>query len=361
MERKVLDTINGREISNIDLDNAVKSMHPQQQMRFQSEEGKKRLLEDLVNQELFYLEAKDNKVDEERKVLATINGREISNIDLDNAVKSMHPQQQMRFQSEEGKKRLLEDLVNQELFYLEAKDNKVDETEEFKALMEQVTINMLKQHALNQLFMAAMPTEEEAKAYYDEHQDEFKVEEFKALMEQVTINMLKQHALNQLFMAAMPTEEEAKAYYDEHQDEFKVDEMAKAKHILIKAELKQHALNQLFMAAMPTEEEAKAYYDEHQDEFKVDEMAKAKHILIKADDEAAFEAAEKRAKEIAEEIKAGEKTFEQAAMDYSDCPSNMQGGDLGLFGKGQMVPEFEEAVFSMNEGELSEPVKTSFG
>ena len=90
-------------------------------------------------------------------------------------------------------------------------------------------------------------------------------------------------------------------------------------------------------------------------------MAKAKHILIKADDEAAFEAAEKRAKEIAEEIKAGEKTFEQAAMDYSDCPSNMQGGDLGLFGKGQMVPEFEEAVFSMNEGELSEPVKTSFG
>ncbi len=60
--------------------------------------------------------------------------------------------------------------------------------------------------------------------------------------------------------------------------------------------LKQHALNQLFMAAMPTEEEAKAYYDAHQDEFKVDEMAKAKHILIKADDEAAFEAAEKRDK-----------------------------------------------------------------
>lgn len=203
----------------------------------------------------------------ERKVLATINGREISNIDLDNAVKSMHPQQQMRFQSEEGKKRLLEDLVNQELFYLEAKDNKVDETEEFKALMEQVTINMLKQHALNQLFMAAMPTEEEAKAYYDEHQDEFKV----------------------------------------------------------------------------------------------DEMAKARHILIKANHEDEFDIAEKRAKEIAEEIKAGEKTFEQAAMDYSDCPSNMQGGDLGLFGKGQMVPEFEEAVFSMNAGELSEPVKTSFG
>ena len=143
----------------------------------------------------------------------------------------MHPQQQMRFQSEEGKKRLLEDLVNQELFYLEAKDNKVDETEEFKALMEQVTINMLKQHALNQLFMAAMPTEEEAKAYYDEHQDEFKV----------------------------------------------------------------------------------------------DEMAKARHILIKAENEDEFAAAEARAKEIAEEIIAGVKTFEQAAIDYSDCPSNMQG------------------------------------
>ncbi|WP_300279305.1 peptidylprolyl isomerase [Peptacetobacter sp.] len=203
----------------------------------------------------------------ERKVLATINGREISNIDLDNAIRTMHPQQQMRFQSEEGKKRLLDDLVNQELFYVEALENKVEETEEFKALMEQVTVNMLKQHALNQLFMSAMPTEEEAKAYFEEHQDEFKT----------------------------------------------------------------------------------------------DEMAKAKHILIKATSDDEFEAAEKRAKEIAEEIKSGEKTFEQAAMDYSDCPSNMQGGDLGLFGKGQMVPEFEEAVFTMNEGELSEPVKTQFG
>lgn len=203
----------------------------------------------------------------ERKVLATINGREISNIDLDNAIRTMHPQQQMRFQSEEGKKRLLDDLVNQELFYIEALENKVDETEEFKALMEQVTVNMLKQHALNQLFTAAMPTEEEAKSYFDEHQDEFKT----------------------------------------------------------------------------------------------GEMAKAKHILIKAASDEEFEAAEKRANEIAEEIKAGEKTFEQAAMDYSDCPSNMQGGDLGLFGKGQMVPEFEEAVFAMNEGDLSAPVKTQFG
>lgn len=203
----------------------------------------------------------------ERKVLATVNGREISNIDLENAIRSMNPQQGMHFQTEQGKKKLLEDLVNQELFYMEAKAEKLDETDEFKNLMEQVTINMLKQHALNKLFMSAAATEEEAKAYYEEHKDEFKV----------------------------------------------------------------------------------------------DEMAKARHILIKAATEEEFKAAEERIKEIAAEINAGDKTFEQAAIDYSDCPSNMQGGDLGLFGKGQMVPEFEEAVFNMNAGEISEPVKTQFG
>ena len=53
--------------------------------------------------------------------------------------------------------------------------------------------------------------------------------------------------------------------------------------------------------------------------------------------------------------------FEEAAAQYSSCPSKQAGGDLGQFGRGQMVPEFEEAVFAMEIGEISEPVKTQFG
>ncbi|MBG0763827.1 MAG: peptidylprolyl isomerase [Tissierellales bacterium] len=53
--------------------------------------------------------------------------------------------------------------------------------------------------------------------------------------------------------------------------------------------------------------------------------------------------------------------FSDAAAKYSSCPSSKKGGRLGEFGKGQMVPEFEEVAFNMEEGEISDPVKSQFG
>ncbi|MBB42906.1 MAG: parvulin peptidyl-prolyl isomerase [Rhodospirillaceae bacterium] len=53
--------------------------------------------------------------------------------------------------------------------------------------------------------------------------------------------------------------------------------------------------------------------------------------------------------------------FGELAREFSDCPSGTQGGDLGSFGRGQMVPEFENAVFNMEIGDLSEIIKTDFG
>lgn len=79
---------------------------------------------------------------------------------------------------------------------------------------------------------------------------------------------------------------------------------------------------------------------------------RAKHILIKK-----FRLAE----ELVERLNAGEK-FESLAKQYSECPSKKKGGDLGEFGKGQMVKEFERAAYALKKGETTQiPIKTKFG
>ena len=78
----------------------------------------------------------------------------------------------------------------------------------------------------------------------------------------------------------------------------------------------------------------------------------AKHILVSTEQEA---------KDLLTKIRNGEETFEDAARKFSKCPSKMNGGDLGFFGKNMMVKEFETAAFALNVGEISEPVKTQFG
>ena len=81
------------------------------------------------------------------------------------------------------------------------------------------------------------------------------------------------------------------------------------------------------------------------------DQVKASHILVK--DEAT-------AKQIKTQIEGGA-SFEDMAKEHSSCPSKRQGGDLGWFGKGQMVKPFEDAAFSLGEGKISNPVKTQFG
>ncbi len=75
------------------------------------------------------------------------------------------------------------------------------------------------------------------------------------------------------------------------------------------------------------------------------------HILVRT---------ESHAKEILEKIKKGD-SFAKLAMEFSECPSRKEGGDLGFFGRGSMVREFEKAAFSLENGQMSAPVKTEFG
>ncbi len=102
-----------------------------------------------------------------------------------------------------------------------------------------------------------------------------------------------------------------------------------------------------------TEQEVKAFYDQNPDKFRGEETVNASHILVEN---------KEKALEVYGKIADGSMTFEEAAKEYSSCPSGEQGGALGEFSRGQMVSEFDSAVFAMKVGEItSEPVKTQFG
>ncbi|PNV86004.1 MAG: peptidylprolyl isomerase [Desulfobacteraceae bacterium] len=112
-----------------------------------------------------------------------------------------------------------------------------------------------------------------------------------------------------------------------------------------------------------SEKESKAYYDNNLESFKKPEQVRASHILIKVDPEAEeAKKAEARTKieSVQAKLKKGE-DFGALAKEYSEGPSGPKGGDLGFFGRGQMVKPFEEAAFSMKPGQVSGMVETRFG
>lgn len=194
---------------------------------------------------------------EKSKILATVGGREITQADLDDFLKSLDPKIASQFHSGSNNRKLLEELINQELYYLDAKERGIDKDDQYKADVEKICQNFLKQYAI-----------------------------FK-LLSSVTIE----------------------------------------------------------------EAEVLDYYGQNKDQFKSPESIRASHILVES---------ENLAQQILKELDSG-LSFEEAAQKYSDCPSKMQGGDLGYFSKGRMVPEFETAAFNMGQGEISPPVRTQFG
>ena len=126
------------------------------------------------------------------------------------------------------------------------------------------------------------------------------------------------------------------------------EELARVKEQL----LTQYAISKAVDGVTVTDIEARKFYDENKDKFQGQPVVSASHILVSREAEA---------NEIKAKIESGEMSFEDAAKQYSSCPSKARGGDLGEFGRGQMVPEFEQAAFDMEIGELRGPVKTQFG
>ena len=194
----------------------------------------------------------------ENKVLATISGVEITENDL-NAIIMRYPEDKRgMFNSEIGKKQLLEQMISFDLMHKLGSEMKINETEEYKANLAQVEKDLITQLTINKV------------------------------LAEVTV----------------------------------------------------------------TDEDAKKYYDEHKKEFEQPATVSAKHILVDN---------EELCSDVKNKIENGELSFEDAAKQYSTCPSKEQGGNLGVFGRGMMVPEFEEAAFSLELEKVSEPVKTQFG
>ena len=101
-----------------------------------------------------------------------------------------------------------------------------------------------------------------------------------------------------------------------------------------------------------TDEKMKTYFEENKESYNEAEQVEASHILV---------ADEATAKEVKEKLTAGE-DFASLAKEYSTDTSNAEsGGELGFFAKGEMATEFENAAFSMNIGDISEPIQTDFG
>ncbi|MFT8316122.1 MAG: peptidylprolyl isomerase [Clostridium sp.] len=194
----------------------------------------------------------------ENKVLASVNGKEITENDIDQVILSFPQDKRHQLLTEKGKKRLLEQLVSVELIYNDAKDNGLENDDEYKSQLETMKKEILTQIAMKRVLGGA-----------------------------VTV----------------------------------------------------------------TEQEAKDYYELNKDKFKTPATATAKHILLDTEEDAL---------KVSSEIKAG-KSFEDAAREYSTCPSKEEGGNLGAFTKGQMVQEFEDASFTQEIGIVGEPVKTQYG
>ena len=191
------------------------------------------------------------------KVLASVAGKQITEADLDTMIAAMGRNGQ-RYQNPQGRAVLLEQLIAQKLFLLDATRN----------------------------LMEAEP-------------------EFKAEMKRVKDELLANYAISKVLSPIRVTDEEARKFFDDNPDQFAGQATVRASHIL------------------------------------VDSEEKANTVLAS--------------------IRAGETSFEDAAKAHSTCPSSAQGGDLGEFGRGQMVPEFENACFAMEVGQVSEPVQTQFG
>jgi peptidyl-prolyl cis-trans isomerase D len=159
-----------------------------------------------------------------------------------------------------------------------------------------------------------------------------------------------------LLTAASATDEELRDYLAQHPDEFRQPDRRRVQYV---------TLSRTDFAGTVTDADVEKYYQEHLKEFETPHQVRAAHILARVPETGGSEAEDKARAKIADVIrraKAGEDFGKLAQAISEDSATAPRGGDLGLVGRGEMVPQFEQAVFALKKTDVSpEPVRTPFG
>ena len=149
------------------------------------------------------------------------------------------------------------------------------------------------------------------------------------------------------------SDEEARRFYDENKKKFERPVQRKVRFITLTP--------QLFASAVSvSDREVERYYQQNSSRYETGDQVAASHILFKTSPDTDEEAVKNKAEAVLALAKGGA-DFAELARQHSEDTSAESGGDLGLFGRGQMVPEFETAAFALREGEVSDLVRSTYG
>lgn len=195
-------------------------------------------------------------------------------------------------------------------------------------------------------------SDKDLKAYYEKHQDRWRSPRV-VDVQSLVIKRYEPSKKDELL--ASIKEEDEKAYYLSNQESYLAPEKVDLKHLYLDKKV-------LARSIKVSDEEVQQYYEKNSLEFTMEKMVQASHILIDTKSRNEAEAL-KKAERVLAQIKKGDVEFEQAAKTHSDGPSGPNGGSLGSFRQGDMVPAFDAYCFDKETqlNQVSEPIKTKFG
>ena len=325
------------------------------------------------------------------KDVAIVGGQNVTSQDFENALRSQ--QERMRqmlgknfdptmFDNPEVRQQVLDGLVNQRLLAASSQDLKLTAPD---ALLQKTILEIpdfqdsgkfspakydevLKLNGLNRMSyeqrlrgdLAQQPIQDALSR--SNLTSTAQVGLFQRLTEQAREIQVAAIDVNTFMPLAKVEDAQVKAEYDKSPDSYRAPEQAKIEYVM---------LNQAaFMAsAVVTPDEVKGEYDKRLKEFSAPEERRASHILLSVEKDekgqpkvASKAAAKAEAEAIIKQVGTSAEKFAELAKTKSKDPgSAAQGGDLGFFGRGQMVKPFEEAVYSMKPAEIRGPIESDFG
>lgn len=154
------------------------------------------------------------------------------------------------------------------------------------------------------------------------------------------------------------TDDMLKAYYEKNGQQFEIPEQVKAEYVVLNSDV-------VAAQIAVSDADIKSYYEQNAKRYTEEEQRRASHILIKADKGAPAaekSAAKEKAEKLLAQLRKNPVDFAKLAKEHSQDPGSAErGGDLDFFGKGMMVPPFEEAAFKLKQGEISDVVQSDFG